>query len=243
MELQLDTREWMYLLPVIQANLNHMPVSSLNNRMPSEIFTLLPFPNSLTSVVVPRPRKDIVLDVVSGLENVEDSVNRCMQYIRRWWRARRRDGAKISAGHLERRVTSQKSRIDSRLSKNKLLVRWVGPFEVTEALPHSIKVCHVVKNKIYNVHDSRLKCFADLSLDVTEELIAHVGNQGMVLEIEEFKVHRFEKNTQRVATWNGSLSAMAKEVPVKVSEYIGGTSDSAIKTELPAIIARHPHCG
>ncbi|KAE9356793.1 hypothetical protein PR003_g2148 [Phytophthora rubi] len=82
-------------------------------------------------------------------------------------------------------------RIDSRLSNNKLLVRWFGTFEVTEALPHSFKVRHLVTNKLYNVHGSRLKFYADSSLDVTEELVAHVGNQAMVVEIEQLDDHRF----------------------------------------------------
>ncbi|OWY98346.1 hypothetical protein PHMEG_00030909, partial [Phytophthora megakarya] len=261
MELQLNTREWVYLLPVIQANLNHTPVSSLNNRAPSELFTLLPVPNPLKSVVVPRPRKDIVLDVVSGLDNVEslrESLHSMHKEVVERKEARRRQNQRNSSGtpcNFTEGDFVLWSRIDSRLSNNKLLVRWVGPFEVTKALPHSFKVRHLVTNKIYNVHGSRLKFFADSSLDVTEELIAHVGNQGMVLEIEEFKAHRFvktRKEWQLLVSWDGlqaeensweSLTAMAKEVPVKVSEYIGGTSDSAIKTEFAAILARHPRRG
>ncbi|POM59902.1 hypothetical protein PHPALM_31304 [Phytophthora palmivora] len=108
-------------------------------------------------------------------------------------------------------------RINSRLS-HKLLVRWVGPFEVVEALPHS--------------------------LDVTEELVAHAGNHGMVLEIEQFKDNRFSQSRsewQLLVSWVGLqaeedlwelLGSKASEVPVKVKKYVGGCNSNALKTAL-----------
>ncbi|GMF25827.1 unnamed protein product [Phytophthora fragariaefolia] len=143
------------------------------------------------------------------------------------------------------------SRIGSRLSNNKLLVRWVGPFEVVEALPHSFMVRHLITSNLYNVHGSRLKFFADSSLDVTEELVAHIGNQGMVLEIEQFKDHRFSQSSnewQLLVSWVGlqaeedsweSLEAMVAEVPVKVKEYVGGCNGTALKTTLAELLVQH----
>ncbi|GMG15886.1 unnamed protein product [Phytophthora fragariaefolia] len=81
-------------------------------------------------------------------------------------------------------------------------------------------------HKSGNVHDSRLKFFADSSLDVTEALLAHVDNQGMVLKIEQLKSHRFVKSRiewQLLVSWVGlqveedsreSLRTMAAEVPI-----------------------------
>ncbi|POM63893.1 Hypothetical protein PHPALM_20651 [Phytophthora palmivora] len=118
------------------------------------------------------------------------------------------------------------SRINSRLSHNKLLVRWVGPFEVVEALPHSFMARHLVTSKLYN------------------ELVAHAGNHGMVLEIEQFKDNRFSQSRsewQLLVSWVGLqdeedlrelLGSMASEVPVKVKEYVGGCNSNALKTAL-----------
>ncbi|KAG3238779.1 hypothetical protein PI124_g16271 [Phytophthora idaei] len=46
LENKLDTRNWSYLLPLIQANLNHSPVLSLGNCAPVELFTGLPAPSA-----------------------------------------------------------------------------------------------------------------------------------------------------------------------------------------------------
>lgn len=261
MEFQLDTREWVYLLPMVQSNLNHTVVLSLNNRGPSELFTLLPVPNPLTSIVVPRPKKNLILDVSAQRDNVDDlreALHAMHREVVETKDARRLRNKARSVG-TECNFTEGDfvlwSRIDSRLANNKLLVRWVGSFEVTEALPHSFMVRHLVTNKTDNVHGSRLKFFADSSLDVTEELLAHVGNQGMVLEIEQFKDHRFIKSRnewQLLVSWVGlqveedsweSLRTMTAEVPVKVNEYVGGSSSPALKTALAAILAQRRTAG
>ncbi|KAG4043948.1 hypothetical protein PC123_g20595 [Phytophthora cactorum] len=47
----LDFHEWSYLLPVVQANLNHTPVRSLSGHSPIELFTGLEAPSALDCVV------------------------------------------------------------------------------------------------------------------------------------------------------------------------------------------------
>ncbi|ETL86340.1 hypothetical protein L917_14226 [Phytophthora nicotianae] len=49
------------------------------------------------------------------------------------------------------------SRVDQRLSKDKLLAQWVGPFAVTEARPHSFVIRHLLSGVTYEVHGSRLR--------------------------------------------------------------------------------------
>ncbi|KAG2875095.1 hypothetical protein PC117_g27471 [Phytophthora cactorum] len=39
------------------------------------------------------------------------------------------------------------SRIDQRLSDNKLLEQWVGPFKVIEAKPHSFVIQHLISGR------------------------------------------------------------------------------------------------
>ncbi|KAG6586659.1 uncharacterized protein IUM83_18147 [Phytophthora cinnamomi] len=240
MELQLDTREWV-----------------LNNHAPSELFTLLPVPNPLESVVVPRPKKSLILDVAAHRDNIDDlceALHVMYHEVAETEDARRRRNKDRSAGTPCNFSVGDFviwSRIGSRLSKNKLLVRWVEPCEVVKALPHSFMARHLITSKLYNVHGSRLKFFADSSLDVTEELVAHVGNQEMVLEIELFKDHRFAQSCnewQLLVSWVGlqaeedsweSLGAMASKVPVKVNEYVGGCNSPAVKTAVAEILAQH----
>eukprot|EP00644_Phytophthora_capsici_P012503 jgi/Phyca11/121794/e_gw1.46.265.1 len=82
------------------------------------------------------------------------------------------------------------SRVDKRLQGGKLLVRWVGPFQVTKALPHSFLIRHLLTGVEYDVHGSRLKFYHDKDLEVTAEIREHVSLQGMVLEVRAIVVHR-----------------------------------------------------
>ncbi|POM66228.1 Hypothetical protein PHPALM_17952 [Phytophthora palmivora] len=222
MEFQLDSREWVHLLPLVQANLNHNPAASLHNRAPAELFTLLPPSECYRGVKGPE-----------GLVGAKD-------------KRRRRSKAKSEGAPctFSERDFVLWSRMDSRLSSNKLLVRRVGPFEVARALTHSFMICHLVRNKTYNVHGSWLKFYADSSFEVNDNLIARVGNQGMVLEIEQIKQHHF---ASFFVSWVGlqdeedswkPLSAMATEVSVKVSEYLSSSNDEALKAALTAVLAQ-----
>ncbi|KAE8966120.1 hypothetical protein PR002_g28466 [Phytophthora rubi] len=78
---------------------------------------------------------------------------------------------------------------------------WNGQTSILSSLPwvwiwvrltYSFDIRHLVPNQRYTVHGSRLKFYADASLDVDEELLAHVGNQGIVLVVEHIKQHRKE---------------------------------------------------
>ncbi|GMF36372.1 unnamed protein product [Phytophthora fragariaefolia] len=85
------------------------------------------------------------------------------------------------------------SRMDQKLPNHKLLGQWLGPFKVVEALPHSFKIEHLVTGRIYDVHASRLKFYADAALNTTEELLELVSSQGMLLGVENFCNHRFNE--------------------------------------------------
>lgn len=54
LEFELDTRNWVHLVPVIQANINHAPARSLKWHTPVEVFTGLDRERILNVAVVPR---------------------------------------------------------------------------------------------------------------------------------------------------------------------------------------------
>ncbi|POM61981.1 hypothetical protein PHPALM_28920, partial [Phytophthora palmivora] len=76
----LDFHEWSYLLPVVQANLNHSPVRSLHGHAPIELFTGLPAPSALDSIVRPMSGREEVLEInldqsVDLLDKLRDSLH------------------------------------------------------------------------------------------------------------------------------------------------------------------------
>ncbi|RAW21378.1 hypothetical protein PC110_g22179, partial [Phytophthora cactorum] len=89
------------------------------------------------------------------------------------------------------------SRIDQRLPNNKLLGQWAGLFKVTEAKPHSFVIQHLISDREYDVHASRLKFYADSELNQTAELLQLVSRQGMVLGVEDIRNHRFNDALDR----------------------------------------------
>ncbi|KAE8952990.1 hypothetical protein PR003_g34154, partial [Phytophthora rubi] len=117
-------------------------------------------------------------------------------------------------------------------SGNKLLVTWVGPYRVLRADAHSFLIQHLITGAELDVHASRLKFYADASLDVTEELREHISSQGIVLAIEKLKEHRWNdqiRDYEVLVQWKGleaiedsyePLTSLARDVPVLVAKYV-----------------------
>ncbi|GMF20671.1 unnamed protein product [Phytophthora fragariaefolia] len=62
---------------------------------------------------------------------------------------------------------------------NKLLVTWIGPHPVVRADACSFRVQHPVNGEELDVHASRLKVYADSSLNVTDELWNTCPHKGL----------------------------------------------------------------
>ncbi|POM74796.1 Hypothetical protein PHPALM_8188 [Phytophthora palmivora] len=245
MEYSLDTHEWVYLLPLVQGNLNHTPVRSLGCKAPSELFTGLPRPTPFEPILLERGQRVEILETtvlpIEQLDQLRVSLAGLHKEVLDQREKRRLQNMARSKG-IECNFSVGDfvlwSRIDSRLSTDKLLARWVGPFEVTETAPHSFTIRHLVTNKHYVVHGSRLKFYADSSFEVNEELLAHVGNQGMVLGVESITKHRKANGVwQLLVSWEGlqeeenswePLVSLHKDVPSRVQQYVDASNDTAL---------------
>ncbi|KAG1694601.1 hypothetical protein DVH05_028657 [Phytophthora capsici] len=123
------------------------------------------------------------------------------------------------------------SRVDKRMQGNKLLVRWVGPFQVVKALPHSFLIRHLLTGAEYDVHGSRLKFYHDADLEVTAEIREHVSLQGIILEVREVVDHRFNSDSgelELLVAWRGlqdienswePAHSIRRDVPALVTKY------------------------
>jgi transposase InsO family protein len=249
MDLKLDTREWEYLLPLVQGNLNHTPVLSLGRKAPVELFTALPRPTPFQPIIVERGTRTVVLSEqptmpLQEVEKLQESLAVMHREVLRQRETKRQQSKEQSTCTPCNFSVGDYvlwPRIDSRLSVNKLLARWVGPFVAVETRPHSFVIRHLVTKAQYEVHGSRLKFYSDASLDVNEELLAHVGNQWMVLVVERLKGHRKERDGwQLLVSWQGlqdeedswePLRAMNEDIPARVTEYVGSSDDHALQSD------------
>ncbi|GMF48246.1 unnamed protein product [Phytophthora fragariaefolia] len=201
---------------VERANLNHAAVESLGGHAPVGLFAGLPAASPLDCVVVPARRTPRVLSL--DLERLSEQLDNLRglfremhgKVVERKERKRLANMArsKGSMCNFEPGDYVLWSRVDKRLQSSKLLVRWVGPFRVTEALAHSFMVEHLLIRDVYEVHGSLLKhyCYADL--DVTQELREHIANQGIVLGVRAITEHRVDRGSRAVAEIMASAGTM-----------------------------------
>ncbi|KAE9028490.1 hypothetical protein PR003_g12363 [Phytophthora rubi] len=191
-------KDWVYLVPMVQASLNHTAMPSLGNYSPTELFTGLQNPTPLREFYLPEKQE---LQSVPESEEIDGYLAQLRESIQAMRRA-------VEDQRLKQRLLNRKKERGENLVNftvgnfvlrswvdekhdNKLQVTWVGPYRVTRADTHSFRVQHLVTGDEADVHASRLKMYADDSLEVTDELLEHVSVQGIVLAVDKLKSHRW----------------------------------------------------
>ncbi|KAE9009233.1 hypothetical protein PR001_g16486 [Phytophthora rubi] len=252
MELRLSDKEWPYLLPIVQANLNHTPVASLAGRAPIELFLGLPPPSALDTIIVPRGTGTVEFTLKDGVDSFMEALGASLRAMHRAV-IDVKEAKRLQAMASKRGVVCNFevgdyvlwSRIDARLPTRKLLGRWVGPFIVAEAKRNSFIIRNLITGKQHEVHVTRLKFYHDSSLNITQEVREFVTEQGILLDVEAFKQHRFEptsKMWQLRVSWVGlqdvedsweSLPDLVKDVPARVA-------DSALELKTIVELAKVP---
>ncbi|KAE9275910.1 hypothetical protein PF008_g29227 [Phytophthora fragariae] len=71
LEYSLSYQDWVHLIPLVQANLNHSPVPSLAGRAPIEVFTGLPCPSPTSTIFVPGYAP---ISVNTSMQTIEESL-------------------------------------------------------------------------------------------------------------------------------------------------------------------------
>ncbi|KAE9052848.1 hypothetical protein PR001_g144 [Phytophthora rubi] len=101
-------------------------------------------------------------------------------------------------------------------------------------------VQNLLNGKKYEVHGSWLKFFQDSSLNVSDELVEHVANQGIVLGVDAIVGHRINSETAKkelLVSWTGleaienswePLEVMLHDVPTKVQQYAAASDDASL---------------
>jgi hypothetical protein len=255
LEYKLDTRDWVYLIPLVQASLNHTKVPSLSNLSPSELFTGLPCPSPLNSMfltdkrtVVPLPEeskelgnyldqlRDHIRDLHRPLADVKEK-----QTLLNRRQARGARETNFSEGDYVLR-----SRVDDKYG-DKLLVTWVGPYRVVGVSQHAFRIEHLITGDQVDVHGSRLKFYADEKFEVTEEIREHIAAQGIVLAIEKLLQHRYNDHSKEyeiLVAWKGleaiesswePVVSLFRDVRVLVQCYATSCADPSFLAHIQAM--------
>ncbi|OWZ07847.1 hypothetical protein PHMEG_00019701 [Phytophthora megakarya] len=199
--------------------MNHTPMRSLAGHSPAELFTGLHSPSSFDVVVRPTLQREEL--VIVDLMDVKTQLEKLRVSLEGLW-----------------------SRIDERLPNNKLLRQWMVPFRIIKALPHAFNTQHLVTNKVYEVHGTRLKVYADADLDMNVEMQELVTSQGIVLDVADFVDHRYNALLGRwelLVRWAGlqpiensweSFEVMQKDVPQAVLKYVESAGEAGLGSQL-----------
>ncbi|OWY95221.1 LOW QUALITY PROTEIN: hypothetical protein PHMEG_00034835 [Phytophthora megakarya] len=116
---------------------------------------------------------------------------------------------------------------------------------------HSFKVRYLVTGEETDVHASRLKFYADSSLQITEEIREHVAAQGQILAVEELLDYTWnaqKKDYDILVSWKGleaiedsieAAKSLAKDIPVLLNQFAAARDDSRFEEHVIALTQRH----
>ncbi|KAG4049791.1 hypothetical protein JG687_00015944 [Phytophthora cactorum] len=233
---------------MIQASLNHTAVSSLGNRAPVELFTGLPRPTPLKDFYLPGqnelqtvPESDKVEGYLEKLRCIIQQTHGAVEDQRtkqRLLNQKRQRGDNLINFHVGDYVL--RSRVDEKHG-NKLQVTWVGPYRVVRADTHSFRVQHLVTGDEVDVHESRLKMYADSSLNVTDDTAGARGRTRNCPCCRPARRPQVECCNQRFRIVSGMegvlqliedsyepMSSLAKEIRVLVGRYVDQAADEQL---------------
>jgi transposase InsO family protein len=249
LEYKVDIKDWTYFVPVLQANLNHTPVPSLNNRAPIELFCVLPAMSPLDFCLDSRQKLLVEIgehpqEISDNLERLRESaqaMHRAMTDAREKQTQRNKDNqGLVVRPNFDVGDFVLRSRVDQKYN-DKLLVTWIGPYQIVRADEHSFRVRHLVTGSEQDVHASRLKYYADKDFEVTQEIKEHVAAQGIILTVAELKGHRWNSGKRQHelhVAWKGlepiedsweSLLPLYKDIPAMVRAYAASKGDAALR--------------
>ncbi|OWZ03352.1 LOW QUALITY PROTEIN: hypothetical protein PHMEG_00024933 [Phytophthora megakarya] len=245
LDYKMDAKDWVALVPLVQANLNHTALPSLGGRAPVETFTGLPCPSPLETIFLNNDphdqQKQRQISLREECEALEQQLHGHRSSVEEMHRQMENSQMKQTLLNKKQRRGERlvnftvgdyvlRSRFDEKVG-NKLLVTWIGPFVITRADYHSFRVKNLITGAESDVHASRLKFYADKELQVTEELREHVVYHGIVLK------HRWNariNDYELLMSWQGletiedawePMRAMKKDVRVKVETFVQQTGD------------------
>ncbi|POM58831.1 Hypothetical protein PHPALM_36473 [Phytophthora palmivora] len=214
LEFELDTRNWVHLLPVLQSNLNHTPVRSLRGKSPVEVFTGLDREPIMNVVVKTREGPNLRASLTELHADIADDKDRRRL---RQQAAKRGKACTFSVGDYV-----LWSRADPRMTGRKLMVRGAS---------YKLPDRAFLTGEKFDVHAIRLKHYADNMLEVTEELEHHIGLQGLKLGVREITNARYNSQARLEKSedlWE-SLASIYGAVPDKVERYVGNSTNYSLR--------------
>ncbi|KAH9141701.1 hypothetical protein AeRB84_014147, partial [Aphanomyces euteiches] len=120
------------------------------------------------------------------------------------------------------------------------------PYRVTKVNEYSLEIEHLLTKERRQVHMSRVKLYAEESFEVTEELLEHISEKGIMLKVSSISTHKLDKDAGEyvlLVHWEGleeieasweRLSKLMREYSAVVQAYVKTIKSKKIREALEA---------
>ncbi|KAF4147751.1 Chromo (CHRromatin Organization MOdifier) domain [Phytophthora infestans] len=221
-EWMLQPREWPSVIKIVQMVLNNTPSPALGGVAPITAMTGLKAMGPSDHLVIPGPFKTTTLEKIQlkqrvnvtrlqgALENMHKRITEVNATLRASGRRThdKKKGAVMTQFDIDDFVLYADVWQHTR---SKLRDKWCGPAQVVATVSNWVfEIQNLITGQRKEAHASRLKFYADRSLNKTEELLLHIAHnsEGHVVDsLLEARYNRQEKRHQIKVRWQGFDSA------------------------------------
>jgi hypothetical protein len=217
-EFRLLPVDWPAVVKIVQSALNNSPSAQRGDIAPLTAFTGRPADSPLLIVAAPpefqtKSISYVRLQQLTNIAELQDAVEKIHKAVADNATKRR---ATSSARHNSRPVVQQANfsigdyvLVAKRYFHlgEKLTLRWRGPRRILSTLSdHVFEVEDLNTGTVTAEHDSRLRFYADASLDVTADLLSHIAHNNQGYDVRALMDLRYDLEAKRflvLVSWLG----------------------------------------
>nr|CCA16690.1 chromodomain protein putative [Albugo laibachii Nc14] len=211
-EMKLDMKKWPDIILSIMGILNHIPCQSLGGRGAIECFTVLKSDTPID--------RDYMIDDLASPKPVE--LRTCDEEMKILHQSLVDIHLEIANEAERRQLANQMAqkdvqpalfnvgdmvlwaKVDMKLHPNKLRLNCLGPYRVIQCKEYSCVIKHLFTGRESEVYHSRLKFYRDSELEASEEIMAHVLNKDLLLNVDSIRGHRkVQEQWELLVKWQG----------------------------------------
>ncbi|KAH9115474.1 hypothetical protein LEN26_012978 [Aphanomyces euteiches] len=256
----MQPEQWRQIVPIVMLVLNQTPsetiggiapITAMTGSKPMSPLDLIPIPGS-AEVVTLHELWDCRLQELAALQDAVEKMHQevldALSSKRKRGRAARvkKKGVKLA----EFDVGDYVLYMDVwGVSPSKLNVTWRGPAQVVKATSGWIfEIQNLITGIVREAHASRLKFYADESLNVDEELLSHVAHNADGHVVDHLVDCRFNPKTaafEVLVSWRGlqeienswePATNLQEDIPVVLKRYVQEHGDKEVVSDMAAAL-------
>lgn len=245
-EMKRSTSEWIDLLSLVQYVLNQTRLETLDGLAPVQVHTGAEPTPPLATILM---RETAIVDTPVETAAIRNAYNELRTALKDMHKRAQEAKAKKRKANRDTRNQGQRkqaldanyeigdyvlwSNIEKRIATDKLMVKWLGPFQVVATISNKVyTISHLITGQTRDVHSTRLRFYSDKHLEITQELKEHISNQGFEYAVDSFTGLRYNHTSKQFEVcvhWLGfediedsweKLGNIVKDVPEKLIAFL-----------------------